>query len=444
VLSARYDAVVVGAGPGGSTAALVLAREGARVALVDKATFARDKACGDLIGPRGVALLAELGLDPGPGRRVGQMIVVGPTGRRVVLPARAGLTYPGYGVTVPRLRFDSWLRDAAIAAGADAVTGRVRTIGGAEGGRTKVVLGDRRHVETDVVVGADGATSVVADAAGLVDHGWVLWGFAQRAYVDQAVERPIIVLWDESPWRGFPGYGWLFPGPDGRANVGLGLGLGPMRTGASRAVVRLDAFLQHLRTLGVLTGSVEGHRLGGWLKMGMVGTTPASGRILLVGDAAGLVNPLQGEGIAPAMISGHAAARAVISGPGDAAERYLRILATGPASYASVAAAVHAASISGSARRVAGLGRALTLPGVGRTIAAPWALYWNDLLDGAPPGPATLAANVAHRAGRLTTRRSRTRRRLAQSLLAAQDPQRLSHRSDARDRHRNHRPPEQR
>ena len=91
MLSARYDAVVVGAGPGGSTAALVLARAGARVALVDKATFARDKACGDLIGPRGIALLTELGLDPGPGRRVGEMVVVGPTGRRVMLPARAGL-----------------------------------------------------------------------------------------------------------------------------------------------------------------------------------------------------------------------------------------------------------------------------------------------------------------------------------------------------------------
>ena len=333
-----------------------------------------------------------------------------------------GCTYPGYGIAVPRLRFDSWLRDAAVAAGADAITARVRTIADAEGGRTRVVLGDGRHVEADVVVGADGATSVVADAAGLVNHRSVLWGFAQRAYLDQTVERPIIVLWDDPRWRGFPGYGWLFPGLDGRANVGLGLGLGPMRTGASRAVVRLDAFCQHLRTLGLLTGTVEGRRLGGWLKMGMVGTTPAGGRTLLVGDAAGLVNPLQGEGIAPAMISGHAAARAVVAGPGDAAERYLRILAAGPARYASVAAAVHAVSISGSPRRVAGLGRALTLPGVGRTIAAPWALYWNDLLDGAPPGPATLAATVAHRAGRLATWRSRTRRHLTQSLAGGQNP----------------------
>jgi flavin-dependent dehydrogenase len=79
-----YDLVVVGAGPAGSTAAVVLARGGARVALVDKATFARDKACGDLIGPRGLATLDDLDLGPPDGREVGEMIVVGPTGRRVV------------------------------------------------------------------------------------------------------------------------------------------------------------------------------------------------------------------------------------------------------------------------------------------------------------------------------------------------------------------------
>src|SRR5215211_4055946 len=122
----RYDTVVVGGGPGGSTAALVLARSGSRVALVDKAAFARDKACGDLVGPRGVALLERLGLQPDGGRRVGEMLIVGPTDRRVVLPARAGRTYPGHGIALPRLRFDAWLHDAARDAGADAVTARVQ------------------------------------------------------------------------------------------------------------------------------------------------------------------------------------------------------------------------------------------------------------------------------------------------------------------------------
>ena len=309
--SPTVDAVVVGAGPAGSTAALVLARGGARVALVDKATFGRDKACGDLVGPRALALLGSLGLAPPAGREVGEMMVVGPTGRRVLLPARAGRTYPDHGVAVTRLRFDAWLRDAAIAAGAEPVTGRVAAVRAGT-----VELDDGRRLAADVVVGADGATSAVAAAAGLVDPGAVLWGFAQRGYVAQDVDRPIIALWDEAPGHGFPGYGWLFPGEAGAANVGLGLGLRADRSSASRAVARFDAFCDHLRRLGLLSAPVEGRRLGGWLKMGMVGTVAARGRIFLVGDAAGLVNPLQGEGIAPAMTSAAAAAEAILAGPG--------------------------------------------------------------------------------------------------------------------------------
>ena len=409
--TADVDVVVIGAGPAGSTTALVLARGGARVALVDKATFGRDKACGDLVGPRGLAVLASLGLNPPPGRKVGEMVVVGPTGRRVMLPARAGRTYPDHGVAVTRLLFDALLRDAALAAGVRAVTGRVAGIR-----HDGVELDDGRRIGADVIVGADGATSTIAVAAGLIDPAAVLWGFAQRAYVAQDVDRPIIALWDDPPGCGFPGYGWLFPGDAGTANVGLGLGLRADRSTASRAVTRFDAFCDHLRRLGLLTATVDGRRLGGWLKMGIVGTMPARGRVFLVGDAAGLVNPLQGEGIAPAMTSAVAAATAILAGPGTAADRYRKYLAAGPARYAAVAAPLHAAAITGSPRRVALLGRALTLPGVGTAIAAPWALTWNDLLDGAPPGPTTLAARLALGIGRAATARSVVRRRLDHDL----------------------------
>lgn len=405
------DAVVVGAGPAGSTAALVLARGGARVALVDKATFGRDKACGDLVGPRALALMASLGLTPPAGREVGEMVVVGPSGRRVLLPARGGRTYPDHAIAVTRLHFDTWLRDAAIAAGAIPVTGRVAAVRSGT-----VEFDDGRQLVADVVIGADGATSGVASAAGLVNTDAVLWGFAQRGYVVQDVERPIIVLWDETPGHGFPGYGWLFPGAAGAANVGLGLGLRADRSSAWRAVARFDEFCVHLRRLGLLSAAVEGRRLGGWLKMGMVGTVAARGRTFLVGDAAGLVNPLQGEGIAPAMTSAAAAAAAILAGPGSAASRYRHHLAAGAGRYASVAAPVHAAAISGSPRRVALLGRALTLPGVGAAIAAPWALAWNDLIDGAPPGPANVASRLAVGVGRVATSRSRVRRQLARDL----------------------------
>jgi flavin-dependent dehydrogenase len=228
----------------------------------------------------------------------------------------------------------------------------------------------------------------------------------------------VIALWEEAPWRGFPGYGWLFPGVEGVANIGLGLGLSGCRADASRAVTRFDFFCAHLRRLGLLAAPVNGRRLGGWLKMGIVGTVPARDRTLLVGDAGGLVNPLQGEGIAPAMTSGRAAAEAVLADPGSAAARYRCVLARAPGSYASVAAPLHAAAISGSSRRVSAIGRTLTLPGLSRIIASAWALYWNDLRDGAPSDLTTAAATAAHSIGRLTTSRSATRRRLENDLAA--------------------------
>jgi flavin-dependent dehydrogenase len=85
-----FDVVVCGAGPAGAVAATVLAQGGARVAIVDKARFPRDKACGDLIGPRGVALAERLGLRVTPELVAGDMLVLGPTGSAVRLPARPG------------------------------------------------------------------------------------------------------------------------------------------------------------------------------------------------------------------------------------------------------------------------------------------------------------------------------------------------------------------
>jgi geranylgeranyl reductase family protein len=421
VVAEDFDVAVVGAGPGGAVAALVLARAGARVALVDKAAFPRDKACGDAVGPRGIALLDDLGLTPvrGPTARLGDMVVVGPSGRHLRLPCFEGTGYPGYGLAVPRQGFDAWLAEQALEAGAKSLTGRVEHVGtGRPGVRRngatdldddiEVALHDGRTLRASVVIGADGATSGVADAAGLVDPRKVLWGFAIRVYLDEPASLPHIVLWERERGRVFPGYGWLFPGPDGRANAGLGVGTMSDRRAGAGAVRLLPAFLEHLRRVGLVRDPGDGSgpgRLGGWLKMGMVGTTPAAGRVLLVGDAAGLVNPLQGEGIAHAMTSGRLAAEAVLAGPARAATRYRAAVAGEHLDYHRVAAAVHAGLV-GRPAAAALVGRLLTHPLVGRPLAGGWSIFWNELLDGAPPGPARAAARGASLIGRAVTRYS--------------------------------------
>jgi geranylgeranyl reductase family protein len=422
VVSTEVDVLVVGAGPAGSVAAYTLARAGARVALADRFCFPRDKACGDLVGPRGLQTLHELGLPEPAGPALGDMLVVGPTGRRVRLPCFSGTTYPGRAVAVPRRSFDATLRTAALEAGAEAVSGRAQLplehrgrIGGFRCGDVVV--------RADVVIGADGATSRVGEVAGLVDPARVLWAFAVRSYADQdpayRVDLPCIVWWEPEPKRMLPGYGWVFPGQDGQVNLGLGVGTLADRRQGAQAARRMEGFRARLHELGLApppsagSHAKGGQVLGGWLKLGIVGTTPAKGNVLLAGDAAGLVNPLQGEGIARAMASGRAAAEAVIAGPAGAAARYRDELARRHRAYEPMAASAHRAMVE-HLRVTSALTRLLTLPGVGRAVAGGWSLLWNDLLDGAPPGSARRIASGAVAAGSLLARRGATSRWLAE------------------------------
>lgn len=418
----RYDALVVGSGPAGSVAALVLARGGARVALLDKAGFPRDKACGDLVGPRGVQVLDELGV-PSGGPRLGDMEVIGPTGRRVRLPARPGRTYPGYAVVARRTELDAGLRAAALDAGAEAITGRAAAAlfsreGQLEGFEVEGDNGPAGRLTAEVVIGADGALSRVGAAARLVNNQRVIWGFAVRGYLAGHPELPEIHLWEPSRRSGYPGYGWVFPGLDGQANAGLGVAARGDRRPGARAVQDLARFLASAGR----DRSRLGPTLGGWLKLGMVGTNPAAGRVLLTGDAAGLVNPLQGEGIAQALASGRAAAEAVLkSGPDRAAGPYRSELARLYGPHAATTAPVTGWMIE-RPRVVAGVERLLTWPVIGRLLAGGWAIYWNDLLEGAQPGHSQRVAWLAARAGRLITARAPDRLEIADSLGASPAP----------------------
>ena len=404
----QFDALVIGSGPAGSVAALVLARGGARVALVDKASFPRDKACGDMVGPRGVQLLADLGLGMPDGPHVGDMLVVGPTGRRVRMPSAPGLTYPGHGTAITRTVFDAVLHAAACEAGAIAVCGRAVVPLEAAGRVDGYRLDTGEEIHADFVVGADGATSGVAQAAGLIEADKVLWGFAIRTYLAQDVDLAAIVMWEPTPWHAFPGYGWVFPGAEGGANIGLGIATRGDRQAGANAVRSLPGFLGHLGAVGLLDGpapEVLPRRLGGWLKMGMVGTTPAAGRVLLVGDAAGLINPLQGEGIAQGMRSGQLAAQALLAGADRAAERYTAALVSEHLPYQRITAALQSALVS-RPWAVAAVARFLTAAAGGDSLAGGWAVFWNELLDGAPPGRHRSVATALTRYGEMLTSRT--------------------------------------
>jgi menaquinone-9 beta-reductase len=393
-VSRRFDAVVVGAGPAGSIAALVLARSGARVALADKAAFPRDKACGDLVGPRGVQVLADLGLRVPDAGQGSDLLAVGPSGRRSRLPAFTGRTYPGHGIIVPRLGLDDALRKSAVEAGAVPVRARITAVEPGRDGRVDAVISsDGQRLAGDVIVAADGALSPVARLAGMLDPETALWGFAIRAYIPAEVPLPLLVLLDASPWRIYPGYGWLFPGQDGQANVGIGVGLGRSRGQASLRgdLARLVAELgQH----GDLSGDARpGPVMGGWLRMGGTGTPPAVGNVLLAGDAAGLINPLQGEGIGPAMVSARLAAEAVLADPARAAPAYAEAIEAAFGRYMTGASALQSAMLR-RPRTTSAVTRLLTAPVIQRAVAGTWSIYWNGLVDGARPRPSAWTARA--------------------------------------------------
>lgn len=415
-MESRFDVLVVGAGPAGAVSAYSLARGGAKVALVDRVRFPRDKACGDLLSPRTIQALDDIGIRV-EGVSAGDMMLIGPTGRSMSLPWPRGAEYPGKAQALPRIEFDEQLRLAALEAGAEFVHADVDEIERAEDGMTTAVCQDGRRISAPFIVGADGSLSRVAESAQMLAPGDVLWGFAMRYYADGHVDQPLIVYWEPSPGRAFPGYGWVFPNTEGRVNLGLGMSVGASRSGADLVAKSVRPFVEGLRRRG-LVGDVTlstDHRRGGWLKMGVTGTSPARGAVLLVGDASGLINPLAGEGISGAVLSGHAAAEAILSSPGDAATRYCTYLRGRYGDFYPAAAALQA-YMAGHPRIFSLIGKVLTAPGVREPLSASWSMYWNDLVDGAPPGAARAMAKSIGAATGLLTATSRLRKKTVRHM----------------------------
>ncbi|MDG9700832.1 NAD(P)/FAD-dependent oxidoreductase [Streptomyces sp. DH37] len=309
---ARWDLVVVGAGPAGAAAALGALRADAslRVALLDRADFPRDKACGDGVAPHVLDLLAEVGVTGLVDDRVPvERLRLGRGG----LAAERRMARPAW--VVPRRVLDARLVDAAVTAGARLLRHRVRDLRQ----HTDAVVLDE-EISAAVVVGADGAHSAVRRALGRPRGPAAL---ALRGYAPVAPgRRGAQVI--EFGIRHQPSYAWSFDRGDGHANVGYGEVLREDRPAPTRAQL-----LERLEAL--LPGAAEGGRdwVGHHLPLSTARWRPPAGRVLLAGDAAGLVNPLTGEGIYYAVATGIAAGRAAAEArhdgrPERAGERHAR------------------------------------------------------------------------------------------------------------------------
>jgi geranylgeranyl reductase family protein len=289
----RFDVIVVGAGPAGSVTAHLLAAEGVRTLLVDRARFPRDKPCGGGVTLRGARLL-PCAIGPVVER---QITTIGFRHSDLGAFAHGGLA-PVVLMT-QRKRLDAFLAEQAALAGAHFRDGtRVRTVELEEDGRPAVTLDDGARASAEVLIAADGANGVCGRALKLGEGRIFAPALeANVAYDDvgAGVERHVALL-----EMGYVpgGYGWVFPKGD-HANVGVGGwdSEGPhLREHLRRVCERHDIAWSSLT-------EIRGHRL----PMRGSATHVACGRALAVGDAAGLVDPLSGDGMYEAFSSAHVA-----------------------------------------------------------------------------------------------------------------------------------------
>ncbi|MFI6184144.1 NAD(P)/FAD-dependent oxidoreductase [Nonomuraea sp. NPDC051191] len=304
----EWDLAVVGAGPAGSAAALraVQLRPDLRVVLLDRAGFPRDKPCGDGIAAHGRDELARLGLPDliDDYRPTPRLTVVSPGGLRVSAEAAR----PNH--VVPRRVFDARLVEAAGARGVEVRRHRVREL--ARDG-SWVVLDGRLRART--VVAADGAYSAVRRLIGMPAAAERHTALAVRGYADVPESDDVQLIAMQR--AGWPAYAWSFPIGDGTANVGFGMLLPRLRTAGAPGRQVL-----HGRLAELLPDRPARDLRAHHLPLSTGRPAPGAGRVLLAGDAAGLINPLTGEGIYYALLSGRLAAEAAVEAPDDPLARY--------------------------------------------------------------------------------------------------------------------------
>jgi menaquinone-9 beta-reductase len=349
------DVIVVGAGPGGSAAAYWCASAGLDVVLLERASFPRDKVCGDGLTPRAVKELVAMGLplreSDGWIRNQGLRVIGG--GHRLELPWPDLSSYPSYGLARSRMNLDHALAEHARAAGAKLLE-RTQVTGPVLDERTGRVVGvtarpvddaGRRAGEAvtyraPVVIAADGVSARLGLSLGLEKRTDRPMGVAVRTYFrtprhDDGWMESHLELWDGAPGRSdlMPGYGWIFALGDGTANVGLG------SVASTPNATKVDYKSLFGRWMANAPAEWEftpdnqvGPVQGAALPMGFNRTPLYTRGLMLVGDSGGMVSPFNGEGIAYALQAGRVAADAVVQAhartTAEATERALTTYAT--------------------------------------------------------------------------------------------------------------------
>ncbi|MFM8239374.1 MAG: geranylgeranyl reductase family protein [Actinomycetota bacterium] len=319
--SRQTDLLVVGAGPAGSASAAWAARAGIDTLLVDAETFPRDKPCGDGLTPRAIAELDALGLAGWlEGRARNRGLRAAGFGQLLYLPWPGG-SLPDYGGAAPRLELDHAIRQVALDAGAQPLDGtRAVDVERDSAGRVvSVTVKTSSGVETircRRLIVADGARSQLGRALGREWHRDTAYGVAARGYIksgrsDDEWISSHLELRDDAD-RILSGYGWIFPLGDGEVNIGVGT----LATAKRPADINLRSLLNYYADTQRDDWELQDDVRAPWsalLPMGGAVSGVAGPNWLLVGDAAGCVNPLNGEGIDYGLETGHLAAQVLSS-----------------------------------------------------------------------------------------------------------------------------------
>ncbi len=324
VTAEARDLLVIGGGPAGAATAIRAAEAGARVTVFEKGLPGRDKVCGDGLTPRAVKALGELGVDLSDAHRIdGLRMVANRTVRQLEWPGIP--PFPPHGAVWPRRRLDARLMELAEKAGAELRWGQEALPSLDDVGRVVGVEADGQRFTAPMVVVAAGAPGAVARLLGAERVADEPFGLAIRTYAESPrhAERYLeacLTLRDEHGTP-VPGYGWMFPAGDGTVNIGVGA----LSTMKGFSKLNLNRLQDSYRAL-----VQDDWELGPDLERPRAWRLPMSARRrhgpgwVAVGDAAGLVNPMNGEGIDYGLESGMLAADLFLSDPTGAPARYDR------------------------------------------------------------------------------------------------------------------------